>query len=76
MDQNKVDSLNQFQPILSSPGTLQEKGWGMGYKMIMDLLKFSNGTLHVKSKLNEGTEVTIRLFSGKKEYAHKLKVAS
>lgn len=74
MDQTKVNSLNQFQPIISSPGTLKEKGWGMGYKMIMDLLKFSKGTLHVKSKLNEGTEVTIRLFSGKKEYSQRLKV--
>ncbi len=68
MDQQKVDSLNQFQPIYSSPGTLKEKGWGMGYKMIIDLLKFSEGTLNVKSKLNEGTEVTIKLFSGRKEY--------
>ena len=72
MDQNKVNSLNQFQPILSSPGTFKEKGWGMGYKMIMDLLKFSNGGLHVKSKLNEGTEVTIKLFSEKKEYSQRI----
>ncbi len=73
MDQDKVDSLNQLQPILSSPGTLQEKGWGMGYKMIIDLLKFSNGTLYVKSKINEGTEVIIKLFSGKTEYSQQLK---
>ncbi len=76
MDQSKVESLNQLQPISSSPGTLKEKGWGMGYKMIIDLLKFSKGTLHINSRINEGTEVTIRLFSGQKEYSHKLKVAS
>lgn len=72
MDQDKVNSLNQFQPIISSPGTFKEKGWGMGYKMIIDLLKFSDGKLRVKSKLNEGTEVIIKLFSGKTEYSQRL----
>lgn len=61
MDENKVNSLNNLQSIVSSPGTHKEKGWGMGYRIITDLLKFTGGKLHVNSRLNEGTEVTIKL---------------
>jgi signal transduction histidine kinase len=61
MDEGKVHSLNNMHPIQSTPGTGKEKGWGMGYTVIIDLLKFSGGKLHVSSALNEGTEVTVQL---------------
>lgn len=64
MDHNTVDLLNRLQPIHSTPGTSKEKGWGMGYKVIIDMLKFTGGTLFVKSRLNEGTEVIIKLPCG------------
>ena len=61
MDEERVDSLNNLRAIHSSPGTSKEKGWGMGYKVIIDLLRFTDGKLHISSRLNEGTEVTIKL---------------
>lgn len=61
MTAEKVLNLNNFKPLDSNPGTNQEKGWGIGYTIIMDLLKFANGSLFVESRLNEGTIVTIRL---------------
>ncbi len=61
MDQSKVDSLNNLQPITSSEGTNMEAGWGMGYSIIIDLVKFSEGRLHVESKVNEGTTVVVKL---------------
>lgn len=61
MTAEKVLNLNNFKPLDSNPGTNQEKGWGIGYTIIMDLLKFANGSLFVESRLNEGTTVTIRL---------------
>ena len=61
MDKSKVSSLNRLQPIRSTLGTSEEKGWGMGYKVIIEMLKFTGGALLVNSRLNEGTEVIINL---------------
>jgi len=61
MSEEKVLSLNNFKPLDSNPGTNEETGWGLGYIIIMDLLKFSKGTLHVESKINEGTKIIARL---------------
>jgi signal transduction histidine kinase len=61
MSPERTASLNSFKPLDSKPGTDLEKGWGLGYTIIMDLLKFSKGTLHVESKLNEGTTIIITL---------------
>ena len=61
MSPERTAALNNFKPLDSKPGTDQEKGWGLGYTIIMDLLKFSKGTLHVESKLDEGTTITITL---------------
>jgi anti-sigma regulatory factor (Ser/Thr protein kinase) len=64
MTQDTVDLLNKLQPVFSTLGTGKEKGWGLGYKVIMDMLKFTGGTLHVKSKVNEGTEVIVKMPCG------------
>jgi signal transduction histidine kinase len=61
MEADKLNSLNNLQPIQSSPGTKMEEGWGMGYKIITDLLRFTGGKLHITSRLNEGTDVTVKL---------------
>lgn len=61
MSKEKVAALNNFRSLDSSPGTNKEKGWGLGYIIILDLLKFSKGTLHVESGLDKGTTVTIQL---------------
>ncbi len=61
MSPEKVASLNSLKPISSGLGTQVETGWGMGYAIIIDMLKFSRGKLHVASKINEGTIVVITI---------------
>jgi signal transduction histidine kinase len=70
MSPEKAAALNNLQPINSSNGTRQEKGWGLGYKVIIDLLKFSKGTMQIASQLNEGTEVVIKLPSEINQNGH------
>lgn len=61
MSQDIVLSLNNLQPIISSEGTKMETGWGMGYVLIIDLLKIAKGTLHAESKETKGSLVTVKL---------------
>jgi signal transduction histidine kinase len=61
MSPEKVASLNNMQPTGSSAGTVKETGWGMGYVFIIDLIRFSSGSLQVSSTEGEGTVVTIGL---------------
>ncbi len=61
MEPAMVDSLNNLKPVASKKGTEQESGWGMGYILIIDLLHFANGKLHIGSKPAAGTEVSFSL---------------
>jgi signal transduction histidine kinase len=56
-----VASLNDLIPVVSQKGTDKEPGWGMGYMLIIDLLRFANGKLHVESKVASGTKVSFSL---------------
>jgi len=59
MDADMVASLNNLQPIASAPGTHNETGWGMGFVLNIDLVRFANGTIHVESEPEKGTSVTV-----------------
>jgi len=61
MDKEKVDFLNNLVPLDSNPGTNMELGWGLGYIIIIDLIKFAKGSLHVESILEQGTAVNVKL---------------
>jgi signal transduction histidine kinase len=61
MKSETVASLNNFQAVTSEKGTSDEKGWGLGYKFIISLIRFINGTLFIQSKKDEGTKVTIHI---------------
>lgn len=56
-----VEALNQLKAVSSSKGTESEEGWGLGYRVIFDLIKLSNGNLTISSELGRGTEVKIEL---------------
>jgi signal transduction histidine kinase len=47
--------------VLSTPGTENEKGTGLGLKLCCDLIKINNGTITIESKINEGTCFVITL---------------
>jgi K+-sensing histidine kinase KdpD len=52
---DKIQALNNLEPVRSSLGTIMESGWGMGYILITDLVKFSNGRLLAVSNEKDGT---------------------
>jgi signal transduction histidine kinase len=54
--------------IESTPGTENEKGTGLGLKLCYDLVKLNNGTIHVESKVNEGTCFIIFLVTEKDQH--------
>lgn len=61
MSQKTLESLNAFQPVSSAAGTVNEAGWGLGYKVIFDLVRAAEGTLHIESSPGNGTRVNISL---------------
>jgi signal transduction histidine kinase len=56
-----VAALNSLTPVASQNGTDKETGWGMGYMLIIDLLRFANGKLYVESSVSIGTKVSFSL---------------
>ena len=61
MEPSVVASLNNLMPVAPQKGTHKEAGWGMGYMLIIDLLRFANGKLQVESNLGAGTKVSFSL---------------
>ncbi|WP_244245552.1 sensor histidine kinase [Leptospira kemamanensis] len=46
---------NLFTESMSSPGTLGEKGFGIGLKLCFELMRLHQGNIQVESKPNEGS---------------------
>jgi signal transduction histidine kinase len=59
--QSKQKDLFTVTEIVSSPGTENEKGTGIGLKLCLELIKLNNGTITVESKEGEGTCFSITL---------------
>ena len=59
MEEDIAASLNNMIAVRPMRGTEKEIGWGLGYMLIIDLVKFVHGKLFVESKRGEGTTVTI-----------------
>lgn len=45
----------------NSPGTENEKGTGLGLLVAYEFMQLNNGSIQIKSVLNEGTRVTIKI---------------
>ncbi len=63
----KQKDLFSSAEIESTPGTENEKGTGLGLKLCHDLVKINNGTIHVESRINEGTCFIISLVTNKNQ---------
>jgi signal transduction histidine kinase len=57
----KIEKLFKIDENISSKGTLQEEGTGLGLIISKEFVKLNNGEVIVESVLNEGTKFTIRL---------------
>ncbi len=61
MDSNKVLSLLTKEKIISTKGTSQEKGTGIGLVIVREFIEANNGELNIESIPGKGTTFTIRL---------------
>jgi signal transduction histidine kinase len=61
MDEVMVANLNESRVISSTPGTENEKGTGLGLKLVYDLVAINRGTIKLETKPGEGTCFSIML---------------
>jgi signal transduction histidine kinase len=61
MSAERLEKLNRMEPVTSEPGTHEEVGWGLGYRLILEMLRLTKGKIHIESKPDKGTSVTITL---------------
>ncbi len=59
--EEKQKTLFTSSEIVSTPGTENEKGTGLGLKLCYDLVKLNNGDIKVESRIDEGTCFIIKL---------------
>jgi len=55
------DLESLFQASITTEGTGQEKGTGLGLALCYDYLKYLNGEISVQSELGKGTTFTVRV---------------
>lgn len=60
-DNGKGMNSEQLEKIGSAFYTTKDNGTGLGVKLSMEIIEQHNGIIKYKSKLNEGTKVTIKL---------------
>ncbi len=59
--QKVIDALHESKEILSTPGTDQEKGTGLGLQLIRDLVEINKSTLEIRSTPGKGTTLSFLL---------------
>jgi two-component system, sensor histidine kinase and response regulator len=58
MSSEEVDTILGSRIYFSKVGTLQEKGTGLGLLLCKEFIKLNGGEMNIRSKVNEGTQVT------------------
>lgn len=61
MTQETIHKIFEKQEHVSTKGTLNEKGTGLGLIMVKDFIKINNGKIFVKSEPNLGTQFIVHL---------------
>ena len=61
MEADLIERLLSNENLVSSPGTQNEKGTGLGINICKDLLAANNGSLKIESELGKGSCFHIRL---------------
>ncbi len=61
MSQKQIDSMLDFNENLSTPGTLNEKGTGLGILIVHEFLEVNKGELKIESIKGEGSSFVVIL---------------
>ncbi|GMQ24181.1 hypothetical protein Aoki45_08630 [Algoriphagus sp. oki45] len=63
MEKKQLEKLlsDNYSLTKSQPGTLKEKGSGLGLQLVKEFVKRNNGEITIESQLGHGTKVCIRL---------------
>lgn len=61
MNKSFINQILNNHSTVSKPGTLNEKGTGLGLKICQDLLAANNGGLHIESSLENGSCFEMKL---------------
>jgi len=61
MSPDKIDKLFHSDQNVTTPGTSNEKGSGLGLILCKEFVELNQGTISVKSRIGEGTEFIITL---------------
>jgi signal transduction histidine kinase len=61
IDVADIEKLFRAGVNFSKPGTKNEKGIGLGLLLVKEFVELNNGTIHVTSKLGEGSTFTFSL---------------
>ena len=64
MNPDKIDRLFQIGQDISTLGTQNEKGSGLGLILCKEFVELNKGKITVKSKLGEGSEFSFILPKG------------
>ena len=56
-----IEDILQNETINSSPGTMGEKGTGIGLQIVQDLVKINKGSLRIESESKKGTCILLFL---------------
>lgn len=59
--EDKRRKLFSEDEIISTPGTENEKGTGLGLKLVYELVNINKGSIEIESRLGEGTCISINL---------------
>lgn len=55
------DMVHVFDPFFRASNTQGTKGYGIGLPLTMNIVKMHNGSITINSKVNQGTEVVVKL---------------
>ncbi len=59
MTKEQIDSLLKGTNRFSTQGTEEEKGFGLGFQIVMDFVKKNLGEIEIESIVGEGTEIKV-----------------
>jgi signal transduction histidine kinase len=61
LSESQINQIQNNSAMKSTPGTIGEKGIGLGLKLTKELIEINGGSLQLKSELNKGTSMSFTI---------------